>query len=88
MRTSHLIKALDSYLSYLACPYPSVIVQSVNVQSCNFSQPSYTCHWPGLCTASPVAPLALNNTTTFVDLFDELAETKHLRFMYLMTGAM
>ena len=41
MRTSESIKALDSYLKQITinCPYPSVTVQSVNVQSCNFSQP-------------------------------------------------
>jgi len=38
MRTSELIKALDSYLKQITinCPYPSVIVQS-----CNFSQPLF-----------------------------------------------
>jgi len=41
IRTSQLIKALDSYLKLITsnCPYPSVNVRSVNVQSCNFSQP-------------------------------------------------
>ena len=47
MHTSQLIQALDSYLKQITinCLYPSVIVQSVNVQSCNFSQPHRATEW-------------------------------------------